>query len=47
MNPEKTTAFFTYNNSAMLTAIKHSKNGGSDHKASFKQVTLPGLKMRP
>lgn len=31
----------------MLSDIEHSKNGGSDHKASFKQVTLPGLKMRP
>lgn len=45
---KKTNAFsFTYNNSAMLTDVKHSENGGSDHKASFKPATLPGQKMRP
>lgn len=45
--PKEKTAFsFKYKNSAMLT-IKHAENGGSDHKGSFKQVKLSGLKMRP
>lgn len=35
-NQMKSVAFsFTYNNSAVLADIKHSKNGGSEHKANF------------
>lgn len=48
MNLKKTTAFtFKCKNFAMLTVIICGENGGSDHKGSFKQVTLSDLKMRP